>query len=73
MEVVGRELINDVGRGRSSRPGVSFHGRHDFWREFGRRMGLRGSKLVGIQFTVQKPSPRRLFNPRKIAKTNLFS
>lgn len=60
MEVVGRELINDVGRGRSGWPGVSFHGgegRHDFWREF--EMGLRGSKFVGIQFTVQKPSPSR--------------
>lgn len=73
MEVVGRELINDVGGEESGWSGVSFHGRHDFRKEFG--ASLRGSKLVGIQFTVRKalPLPATSQSGGKIGKTNLFS
>lgn len=50
----------------------SFHGEHDFWREF--RTSLKGSKLVWIQFTTL-PSPpwsRRLFNPWKNRKNKFI-
>lgn len=78
--VVGRELINDVGR-RVEWLDFSFHGEHDFWREF--RTSLKGSKLVRIQFTgpgvlpsprlpSPLPDPDDLSIRGKIGKTNLF-
>lgn len=71
--------ISSEGRGREEWLDFSFHGEHDFWREF--RTRLKGSKLVRIQFTgpeclprLPPPPPwsRRLFNPWKNRKNKFI-
>lgn len=71
--------ISSEGRGREEWLDFSFHGEHDFWREF--RTSLKGSKLVRIQFTgpeclprLPPPPPwsRRLFNPWKNRKNKFI-
>lgn len=72
--------ISSEGRGREEWLDFSFHGEHDFWREF--RTRLKGSKLVRIQFTgpeclprlpLPLPDPDDFSIRGKIGKTNLFS
>lgn len=49
-----------------------FFSKGAWFREPKERQGLRGLKLVGIQFTVQRPPRHWSFNPGKMAKTNLY-
>lgn len=72
----GRRLINDVCRKeKTPRWSFLFIGSMisgDGGGGGGEGWSLRGLKLVGIQFIVQKPPRHWPFNHEKMAKTNLY-